>query len=121
MSVKEWIGEAFLKLATIFKDEWEPPTKYCVEANGTRYFVCDYKPNPIYGIDVVWEEDDGRVVMGTIAEVSIFDYDSDMTLEKFANIKKATIDYQVQKATEAIAQQEELEQPAKPCSGEGYF
>ena len=84
----------------------ENPKRYLIQSGGTPWWVDSYKPNPVYGIDVFWtEEVNGKIknVRGTImdANVSIFDFESDVTPEMFENMRKQTVDYAIQMAQEA--------------------
>lgn len=85
------------------------PRRYMIQAGGNMWWVDNFKPNAMGGgLDVIWTEELGgktKTVRGTIMsqDVSIFDFENDMDLETFDNIKKATIDYAIQTAQEAQA------------------
>lgn len=95
-----------------------PPARYYVVAGGNGYWCTDIKINALgVGMDVIWiQKINGKdvTVMGTLYDVniSVFDYETEMTVEKFANIKKQQFDYVMQKAKEAGAEKSECNDPA---------
>jgi len=100
------------------EDDMEPPARYYVQTSNHGYWCNSYKPNQIFGIDLIWTQKiKGKdvVVTGTVmsSDISIFDYESSMTLEKFENIRKQTFDYAVQKAQEAKLDADELKSVKK--------
>jgi hypothetical protein len=86
------------------------PRRYMIQAGGNMWWVDNFKPNSMAGLDVIWTEELGgktKIVRGTIMsqDVSIFDFENDLDLETFDNIKKATIDFAIQTAQEAQARE----------------
>jgi hypothetical protein len=93
-------------------DNWEPPSRYCIRAAGVDYFVDDWKSSVGgYGLDVCWIQKikgEERPVFATLFENSftIIDYDSPMTVEAFEHVKKQSIDYVTQLASEHKANED---------------
>jgi hypothetical protein len=89
------------------------PRRYMIQAGGNTWWVDSYKPNAVYGIDAFWTEELGgkiKNIKGTImdANIAIFDFESDMTLDIFENIRKQTIDYAIHAAQEAQAKDQAM-------------
>lgn len=89
------------------------PRRYMIQAGGNTWWVDSYKPNPVYGIDCFWTEELGgktKNVKGTIMDsnLSIFDFESDITYDIFENIRKQTIDYAIHAAQEAQAKDQAM-------------
>lgn len=101
--------------------EWTPPARYWIVANGHDYFVDDCKVNAMgIGIDVIWKQmikGKETTVMGTIYDTNaiIFDYQTEMTLEAFASVKRQQFDHIVARAKEAreMGEAEQVESKAK--------
>jgi hypothetical protein len=73
-------------------------------------------------MDLIWTmkiNGEDRIVTGTIMsrDISVFDYESKMTLEKFENIKRQTFDYMVQKSVNN--QTDDNDSPAKKTESDG--
>ena len=85
------------------------PRRYMIQAGGNTWGGDNFKPKPMSaGIDCIWTEELGgkiKTVRGTISspDVSIFDFENDMTPEIFDSIKRQTIDFAIQTAQEAQA------------------
>ena len=93
------------------------PRRYMIQAGGNMWWVDNFKPNPMGPLDVIWTEELGgkiKTVRGTISspDVSIFDFESDMDLETFDNIRKQTLDYAIQTAQETQARDKALKAAA---------
>lgn len=94
------------------------PRRYMIQAGSNPWWVDNFKPSALAGLDVIWTEELGgkiKTVRGTIMsqDISIFDFESDMDLETFDNIKKATIEYAIQTAQEAQAREKADKSMAK--------
>jgi len=99
-------------------EELEPPARYYIQGSNHGYWCNSYKPNALLGVDVYWiQKIKGKdtVVTGTImsGDISIFDYESTMTPEKFENIRKQTFDYTLQRAQEAKEDSDALKESKK--------
>lgn len=95
------------------EDKLDNPRRYMIQAGGNTWWVDNFMPNPIYGIDCIWTEELGgkvKVVKGTIMDstISIFDFESETTPEIFDNQKRQTVDYAIQMAREAQAKEKAL-------------
>lgn len=100
------------------KDNWVPPTRYCVHVGGDAIWVQNYKPNPVFGIDVIWQQKVGgemKTVAATILESSftIVDYETQWTPKTFEHVRHQSMDTMLQKMQEMANREVELTENVK--------
>jgi hypothetical protein len=126
IKILEWLASGLPEEDDVVIDEeavnnWVPPCRYCVHVGGDDIWVENYKPNPVFGIDVIWQQKIGGEVMpvaATILEssITIVDYETQWSLKTFEHVRHQSMDTVLQKMQEMANREVEITENVKAGS-----